>query len=102
MSQEHCQPHHHHEHPHHHSHEQQQEENCNMPEKLLCLADEAWMEVLKEKIKKEIEATSGEKLTKLAKLIAETNGAKWQAKIAAKKGCHEYKEKLFRLLAENQ
>lgn len=96
MSNEAC----HNEHPHHHHHEQQ-EEGCNMPEKLLCLADEAWMEVVKEKIKKEIEASCGDKLNNLAKLIAETNKAKWSAKIAAKQGCHEYKEKLFQFFTEN-
>ena len=65
---------------------------CNIPEKLLCLADEAWREVLKEKIKKEIEKTSGAKLDSLAKLVAETNHRKWTHLIEAKKGCDEYKQ----------
>ena len=54
------------------------EQECNMHEKFLCLADEAWMELLKEKIKAEIEKSGGAKLNALAKLVAETNGRKWQ------------------------
>jgi hypothetical protein len=45
-------------------------ECCNAPEKLLCLADEAWKEVLKDKIKQEIEKNSGAKLDALAKMGA--------------------------------
>lgn len=65
---------------------------CNIPEKLLCLADEAWREVVKDKIKKEIEKSSGAKLDALAKLVAETNHRKWSHLIEAKKGCDDYKQ----------
>jgi hypothetical protein len=80
---------------------QVQEECCDMPEKLLALADAAWAELVKEKIKKEIEASCGEKLNKLAKLVAETNKAKWSAKIAAKQGCNEYREGLFKFFTQD-
>lgn len=76
------------------------EECCDFPEKLLDLADEAWLEVVKEKIKKEIEASCGEKLNKLAKLVAETNKTKWSAKIAGKQQCQEYKQNLLKLFTE--
>lgn len=76
----------------------QGEQECNMHEKLLCLADEAWKEVLKEKIKQEIEKTSGAKLSALAKLVAETNGRKWAFMIQAKKGCEDYKTQVRTLL----
>lgn len=76
------------------------EQECNLHEKLLCLADEAWKEVLKEKIKAEIEKTSGEKLSKLAKVVAEANGRKWQFMIQGKKACDEYKNQVRGLLAE--
>jgi len=69
-------------------------ECCEMPEKLLCLADEAWKEVLKEKIKQEIEKASGPKLSALAKLVAETNHRRWSHFIEGKQKCDEYKEQV--------
>ncbi len=76
------------------------EGECNMHEKLLCLADEAWKEVLKEKIKQEIEKTSGAKLSSLAKLVAEANGKKWAFMIQGKKACEDYKTQVRNLLSE--
>ncbi|MBY0551610.1 MAG: hypothetical protein K2W95_30285 [Candidatus Obscuribacterales bacterium] len=76
------------------------EQECNLHEKLLCLADEAWKEVLKEKIKAEIEKSAGEKLTKLAKVVAEANGRRWQFMIQGKKACDDYKNHVRSLLAE--
>jgi hypothetical protein len=69
-------------------------ECCDMPEKLLCLADEAWREVLKEKIKAEIEKTSGAKLDALAKLAAETNHRRWSHLIQGKQKCDEFKQQI--------
>ena len=66
-------------------------ECCDMPEKLLALADEAWHEVLKEKIRKEIEESCGEKLNDLARLVATANGQKWSHMIAGKAKCDQYK-----------
>jgi len=68
-----------------------------MSEKLLALADAAWCELMKEKIKKEIEASCGEQMSKVAKLVAETNKAKWAAKISAKQHCQEYRTNLLSL-----
>ena len=79
---------------------QSQDESCDMPEKLLALADAAWCELLKEKIKKEIEASCGEQLNKVAKLVAETNKAKWSAKISAKQHCQEYRANLVSLFTQ--
>lgn len=79
-------------------HEEQNQE-CNLHEKLLCLADEAWKEVLKDKIKQEIEKTQGAKLNSLAKLVAETNGRKWAYMIQGKKACEEYKTQVRSLLS---
>jgi hypothetical protein len=78
---------------------QKGQEHCDMSEKLLHLADEAWMELLKEKIKKEIEASCGEQMNKVAKLVSETNKAKWSHKMAAKQGCHEYRHNLMALFS---
>lgn len=76
------------------------EQECNMHEKLLCLADEAWKEVLKEKIKQEIEKSSGAKLSQLAKVVAEANGRKWAFMIQGKKACDDFKTQVRNLLSE--
>lgn len=77
-----------------------QDDCCSdMPEKLLHLADEAWMEVLKDKIKKEIIATDGgKKIDEIAKLVVETNCAKWQNMIAGRKQCEEYSDNLKKIM----
>lgn len=79
-----------------HSHE----DDCkkNHADKLLCLADQAWMEVLKDKIKQEILKNSGEHLDGLAKLVASYNSKRWRDKIEAKKGCCDFDEQLRNLM----
>ncbi len=67
---------------------------CPMPEKLLCLADQAWMELVKEKIKAEIDAKCGEELKKLAGVVAKANCEKWQSMIAGKQRCEEYRSEV--------
>ena len=57
------------------------------------LADEAWMEALKEKIKSHI-LLHDKKLDELAHLISETNHERWQRKMSKKRACAEYHEKL--------
>ncbi len=69
-------------------------ECCNMAERLLELADEAWFELLKEKIKKEIESTSGAKMNELAKMVAKANCERWSHKIKGKAKCEEFKHNL--------
>jgi len=104
MSHEHC-----HEgscssgaHHHHHDHSCCCGEGCccqkhqekDFAAELLDLADEAWMEVLKEKIKEQIIKNNGDHLDALAKLVSETNNARWKNKIGKKNSCHEFKAKL--------
>lgn len=72
---------------------------CTMHEELLALADEAWMELLKEKIKGEIEKSGGAHMDKIAKLVADANCAKWGDMIAAKTKCNAYKESLKALMS---
>lgn len=79
-------------HAHHHHHDS--EEGCQCAEKLLEIADEAWRELLKEKIKAKIVAKKGEHMEKLAEIIAVANGEKWKHKISAKTKCNDYKEHL--------
>jgi len=73
------------------------DECCDMPEKLLCLADEAWYEVLKEKMKDDIRKSCGDQMEKIAKLVNETDKAKWECKMKAKSKCDEYKQNLKNL-----
>lgn len=73
---------------------------CNMHEKLLTLADDAWMELLKEKIKANIEKSNGPHMDKIAKLVADTNCARWGHMIQAKVKCNEYQENLKALMTD--
>lgn len=70
------------------------EGKCHCAEKFLEIADEAWKEVLKEKIKAKIIAKKGEHMEKLAEIIAMANGEKWKHKISAKTKCNEFKDSL--------
>jgi hypothetical protein len=67
---------------------------CGCSDKFLKLADEAWMEVLKEKIKCQIIANKDEHMEKLAALIAKANGARWKNKISSKTKSNEFKDEL--------
>lgn len=77
-----------------HYHRHDEEGGCHCAEKFLEVADEAWKEVLKEKIKTKIIAKKGEHLDKLAEMVAEANGEKWKHMISAKMKCNEFKENL--------
>ena len=80
--------------PHAHHHHHGEEGGCNCAEKFLELADEAWKEVLKEKIKAKILTHKGEHMEKLAELIATANGEKWKLMISAKTKCTNFKDNL--------
>lgn len=82
----------------HHHHHENHEEECNFGKELLNLADKAWMKVLEEKIKEKIIATNGARMDKLAEFIAQSNNARWKGKMAAKKACADFKEKLEKIL----
>lgn len=58
------------------------------------VADCAWGEVLKDKIKEHILATQNERMTELAKIVSEGNNQRWRAKMEKKKGCADFQEKL--------
>ena len=93
----HCGCHHHHTHEHEHEHE----DGCKCSEKFLVLADEAWREVLKEKIKDKILAKKGEHIEKLAELIAKANGERWKNKIYAKTNNNKFKDSLKELFSSS-
>lgn len=95
--------HHHHGHHHHHHHDEEtcccpcheevcheEEESCTA-ESLFAIADCAWAEVLKEKIKDHIRAHD-KKIDELAKLVAEANHKRWKHKMQKDICCSEYDE----------
>ncbi|MBA3814917.1 MAG: hypothetical protein H0X29_00020 [Parachlamydiaceae bacterium] len=102
----------HHSHSHSHSHSdgccscsEDCECNCNCHQKshkysdeLLALADEAWMELLKDKIKEEIKKNSSEHIEKLASLVSKANHDRWNSKIDQKKNCHQFEDDLNNLM----
>lgn len=69
-------------------------EHSNYAEKLLCLADCAWTEILKEKIKEEIKSKSGSHIDELAKVVAEANCSRWEHKLSGKKVQKDFRDKL--------
>lgn len=77
------------EHGHHHHHEKGE-----FAHELLELADDAWMEVLREKIKEQIVKSHSEHLDKLAKLVSDSNNEKWKLKMAKEKGISNFKDQI--------
>lgn len=73
------------------------EDHEDLSARLLEMADDAWMEVLKEKIKEHIINSHSEHLDQLAQIVSDTNGKRWKDKMAMKKNCNEFKEKLCQL-----
>lgn len=65
--------------------------------KLLALADEAWLEVLKERIK-DIIASHDSKIEEMAQIIAQANRERWHDKIDQKLNKDEYLTRLEALL----
>lgn len=97
----HCSSHHHHccdhsyhsgagsfhEHSHHHHH------GCDFAQRFLEIADEAWIEVLKEKIKENIRKNDP-KIDEIARIVAEANNEKWKKKTSSHKCCENYEHQL--------
>lgn len=84
---------------HHHEEEcscccHKHEDECHFSDQLLELADDAWMCLLKEKIKAQIEKSSGKQLDELAKLVNETNHQRWHETFAVERHDETYKTKL--------
>lgn len=76
-------------------HKHTDHEDCEeCAEKFLELADKAWMELLKEKIKAKIAATCNDSLEQLAGIVSEANHHKWKEIMASKKCCCDYRTKL--------
>lgn len=81
---------------------EEEHEHCDFSQQLLELADEAWMCVLKEKIKKQIESTCSAQLDELAKLVSETNKQRWKQKMCADHSCAEFEDKVKEILSSHK
>jgi hypothetical protein len=86
-----------------------QEEGCSGEEKheewikyFLEAADCAWMEVLKDKMKEYILSTQDDRMTELAKIVADGNSQRWKHKMEKKQGCMDFKEKLRRFFGHSK
>ncbi|MDP1834958.1 MAG: hypothetical protein Q8K75_03420 [Chlamydiales bacterium] len=69
-------------------------EECHFTDELIEMADEAWMEVLHEKIKERIIAKSGGRLDELAAIVADANADRWKHKLGQHKQCDDFKAKV--------
>jgi hypothetical protein len=77
-----------HDHHHHHHHHE------DFSTQLLSIADEAWMEILKEKIKDQIRSSNGKHLDDLAKMVAEYNETRWKNKMSAQHTIGDFRNKV--------
>ncbi|MBS0622882.1 MAG: hypothetical protein JSR80_08025 [Verrucomicrobia bacterium] len=75
---------------------EKEEYECDFSSWLLEVADEAWTEVLKEKIKEYILSTQEDRMTELAKIVAEANDHRWKHRMEKNHCCMDFKEKLSR------
>lgn len=113
----HCHSHDHHhncccEHEHHHRHNCccEHEHCCNghhhqyddFSSQLLEIADEAWLELMMEKIKKVIEKTNGSQMDQLAKVVAKTNKKCWESKVCTNECKEDYRKTIKDFLESNK
>ena len=73
-------------------------ESDGMQRYVLGLADRAWSELLKEKIKQHYEKTQGERLGKIAQISAEANIAYWEGQLENETQWEALQEKLRKAL----
>ena len=73
----------------------QQEEHCTMAKDIFSLVKCAKHELLREKMKKLLEAKIGKKLDKVAEVAVNAVLACMQHKMAAKQACDQYEENLM-------
>ncbi len=71
-------------------------------EYFLELADCAWKEVLKDELKKQIQANQKNRMPALAKIIAEANSARWKRKMEKRESCSEFKDKLCNFFSQEK
>lgn len=67
---------------------------CEKTEMLFRLANKAWDELMREKMKKEWEKSMGPHMDKMAKVATEAAGKYWQNKMEAKENVHMFMNKV--------
>lgn len=67
---------------------------CEMTDEMMCLANQAWADLMKEKMKVHFEKINGPKMDKVAKVCVEMCMGYWQHKMSGKAQCEEHKEKI--------
>ena len=77
--------------------EHKQKDSCcgKMIDSIKAIANDAWAELLKDKIKEQFEIKTGQKMDKIAEVAADASIEYWKHKIQAKEACKEYEHKLF-------
>tara|TARA_Y100000310_G_scaffold345846_1_gene471188 strand:- start:70389 stop:70679 length:291 start_codon:yes stop_codon:yes gene_type:complete len=73
---------------------------CEMTDKLLCLAHDAWEDLFKEKVKAHYEKVLGEKMNKSAEVTAEAAIDFWQMKMQGKQKGQEHSQKIRQSFSE--
>lgn len=73
---------------------------CDYASKFLELADCAWKELLKEKIKEHIQSSS-KNMDELARIIAEANRERWQKKMDAGKCSGSFEKQLCEFFGQS-
>jgi len=67
---------------------------CEMTDEMMRLGNEAWAELMKEKMKKVYEKKNGEKMNKVAEVVVDGCSGYWHHMMQGKASCEEFKGKL--------
>ncbi len=78
----------------------EQKSTCcgKLTDNIRALANDAWAELLKNKIKKQYENKIGAKMDKIAEVAADVAIEYWKHKVAAKELCKEHNGKLSNVI----
>jgi hypothetical protein len=68
---------------------------------LMDIADEAWEDLMRDKMKKAFEKAKGEKMDKAAALVVEASISYWEGKMKEKAKWNEFEDKLKSIMSQN-
>lgn len=90
-------------------HQKQEEETCHGEDQhedhtewFLEIADAAWTEVLKDKIKEHILTTQNDRMTELAKIVSEGNSSRWKLKMEQENSIEDFQENICRFFSQHK
>ena len=75
--------------------------SCDVIRNMEKLANHAWEELFKEKVKKHYEEMIGKQMDENAKIVAEQAISMWNNKMATREAKREYEHKLFAAMKNN-